>query len=195
MLEELVGIVEEIAGEVDVFEIFLLDGFQRSGVEAKNDGFGEGHQNRRVGGDDELTTFGYHSLEQGKQGELAQRRKRHFRLIEQIETIRDKTGLEEGQETLAMGVGIQVSPVLALHGTKFSGIRALGKIAGEFRAPFVFLVHRLQLTLHLDASFRLLFDVAEEILGAQEKASAGTLVPDKLELFCESLDLCKSFVS
>src|SRR5918997_1746853 len=102
MSEEGFGVVEEVARERDVLDLFVSDAADGGAVEAEDVGAGQSHQDGRVRGDDELRVLLGHPLEHREEGELALRRERRLRLVEQVEAAGDEARLEEAEEALAV---------------------------------------------------------------------------------------------
>src|SRR5215203_2567673 len=109
--EEGFGVVEEVAGERDVLDLFVADTADGGAVEAEDVGAGQRHQDRRVRGDDELRVLLRHPFKHREECQLALRRERRLRLVEQVEAARDEARLEEVEEALAVRARVGVLAV------------------------------------------------------------------------------------
>ena len=67
------GVGEEVAGDAEVFGIFVGDAFDAAGGKGVNVGIGVGHDDGGMGGDDELGPLLDEVVNAGNDGELAAR--------------------------------------------------------------------------------------------------------------------------
>ena len=101
--------MQKISCQLDVFEVCILYPLQCAVFKLNNIRFGEGKDNRRMRGDDELGIFRDHLLQHGDEGQLARGRKRGFGFIQKIQAIRHKTRLKRQlsmRRRMAMGSGV-----------------------------------------------------------------------------------------
>ena len=88
------------------------DGRDRHLVEGQDRRAREGHQDRRVGHDDALCASLLDDLAEHRQErELTQRRERRLGLVEEVQAVRDESGLEEVEESLAVRPIVEVAAV------------------------------------------------------------------------------------
>src|SRR6266404_4182022 len=143
--EEALGIVEEGARDADVLDLAVVDGRDRLALEQQDLGPRQRHQDRRVGGDDELAILGRAVAQDREQRQHADRRERSLRLVEEVEAARLQPLLEQVQERLAVRARVGIRPVAPDQS------RALprGGAGGEPLAPRALAQGAPQLVLHL----------------------------------------------
>src|SRR2546426_7699768 len=84
MTEKSRRIIKKRPRQRDVLQIIIRHFLNRASVKTQDRGSRKSHQDRRMRGDDELRVLLNHFLEHREQRQLPLRRKRRFRLIEQI---------------------------------------------------------------------------------------------------------------
>ncbi len=116
--QETLRLGQKIPHEIHVLQVVERPHVHRAFIEAVDRGPGDRHEDRRMGGDEELRSIVHTVLDHGQKGELALRRQGSLRLIQEVETPGHQSRLEELQKALSMGVRIQVLAVAALHLTQ-----------------------------------------------------------------------------
>jgi len=85
--EHLLVAVEKIAGDAEMLGLFVFDGMNAVLTELVNHGVGVGHDDGRVGGDDELGAFADEIVDEGEGTQLALRGEGGFGLVEDVEAV------------------------------------------------------------------------------------------------------------
>src|SRR5215510_3860527 len=98
MSQKRVRAVQEILCQLDVFKLIIFYFANPSFTEQEYLCLRKRQNDRRVSRDNELRILLHHLLERGEKAQLPHRRKRGFRLIQEIQAIGYKTRLEKGQE-------------------------------------------------------------------------------------------------
>jgi len=96
--EHLVFAGQEVSGDFVVVGIGVGDWAGGAVAQLIDAGVGVGHDDGRMGGDQELRAGGGQIVQAREKGELALRRERGFGLIEEVEAGADEAVLEEGEE-------------------------------------------------------------------------------------------------
>src|ERR1043165_875818 len=180
VLQESLRVVEEISGERDVLDLVVGQAAQGRVVEAEDVCAGQGHEDGRVRGDDELRVLRGHLFEHGEQRELSLRRERGLRLVQKIKSAGHKPRLEEVKEALAVRARVCV---LAVAARKLAALTAHGPLR-ELQ-PVALQTLALELAGHLLKLRAQLVDAlreVEEVLRAQEEAFVRPLRPGQTKL-------------
>src|ERR1044072_4008846 len=180
VLQERFRVVEEISGERDVLDLVVGQAAQGRVVEAENVCAGQGHEDGRVRGDDELRVLRGHLFEHGEQRELSLRRERGLRLVQKIKSAGHNPRLEEVEEALAVRARVCV---LAVAARKLATLPAHGPLREPQPVALQTLAlelagHLLKLSAHLVDALR----EVEEVLRAQKNAFVRPLRPRRLKL-------------
>lgn len=175
MREEQVRVGEEVALELDAFEVVPL----RLGEAI----IGEVDDVQVEGGDDELGAGAGEVFQRADDGELAQRRERGLGLVHEVEAPGNKAALVEGEQALAMGGGIGAIAIAGLE----AGALGAENLGPEF-GPAARLLPELDChLLGLVGAFSVVGREPEEVLGSRQEAAMGALRPREPEVGGECL--------
>ena len=138
-LEHALWIRQEVAGDPVMLGLLVGDALDAGGRKLIDERVGIGHQDRRMGGDDELRFFQHQVVDAGDDRKLAFGRERGLGLVQQIEAIAAEAVQHQREEGFAVRLLVQraVTVGWADRRTAGSGIELLdfgGDVEETFRA-------------------------------------------------------------
>ena len=99
--------VEEVAGDTEVFGVLVFDAFDSFFDEEIDIAVGIGHEDRGVGGDDELGMVADEVVDAGEDAHLAGGRQGGFGFVEDVNALAAEAMQQEGKEGFAVGLLVQ----------------------------------------------------------------------------------------